>query len=131
MKKIFLAALMAVSMAACHDNNYPQYQTQNPNAGVQQPVYVSAPAQSNNGGVLTGALLGGAAGFMAGKLSTRNAAASPAPVNHTTIIQQKVVKNVTVNHAPVVAPVAAPAPKLSLSKPVKTSSNFGGFNKRR
>lgn len=130
MKKIFLAALMAVSLAACHDNNYPQYQTQNPNVGVQQPVYVAAPAQSNNGGVLTGALLGGAAGFMAGKLSNRSAAAAPAPVNHTTIIQQKVVKNIVVNQAPKVAPVSTPAPRLSLAKPVKSVS-FGGFNKRK
>lgn len=126
MKKIFLAALMAMSLAACHDNNYPQYQTTNPNVGVAQPVYV-APQSSGTGSVLTGAVLGGAAGYMAGKLSNRSAAAAPAPVNHTTIIQQKVVKNIVV--APKVA-TPAPAPRLSLAKPVKSAS-FGGFNKRK
>jgi hypothetical protein len=130
MKKIFLAALVALSLAACHDNNYPQYQTQAP-AVVAPPAVVVAQQPSGNGGVLTGALLGGAAGFMAGKLSNRGAAAAPAPVYHVTNVTQNVTKKVYVNKPAAAPVVAAPAPKLSLSKPVKTSSSFGGFNKRK
>lgn len=142
---------MAVALAACSDHHtyQPQPQVyqqpapvvvQNP---VQQPTVVAAPAPviinqapaASSDHMMTGALMGGALGYMAGRGSSSGTTyvdRRPVIVNKTTVVKQynapKTV-NVTQQRSTYVPPSS---PKLSLSKSSSSSSrSFGGFSRRK
>lgn len=147
MKKTFLILALAATLVACHDNSAPQQQgyafTQPPVVTAPTPAVVQTPApqtvvvqqQPQSDHMLTGALLGGALGYMAGSANrqpdyhSRPVYVDRRPVYNTTVVQKKVfVVNQTPKAAPAPVYSPKPAPTLSLSK---SSSSFGGFNRRK
>lgn len=155
-KKLLLVCSLAIALSACHDNPAPQQTTQGLQGyAFQQPPAVTAPAQPapnvtvvtqaapapSNDGMLTGALLGGVAGYMAGSANrqpdyhSRPVYVAPRTVYNTKIVKQKIIVNSVAAPAPVVKPVvpvvAKPAPTLSLAKTSSPSKSFGGFQRRK
>lgn len=140
MKKSLLMIAVVLALAACSERAPAPAPVVTPVAaaasGAPQVIVIQQPAAQQSNGVGT-ALAAGAIGFMAGNaLSNSSRAVAPAPVAPTIVNRTVIVKQYAAP-APVVAPkpaltsVAAPAPKLSLSKTFTPSkSSFGGFRRR-
>lgn len=120
--RIWAIALTIATLTACSNNTppvpaqqpMPQTQQQYAQPAVQQAVPaqpttvivqqqpVAAPAHSGSGDMLTGAALGGLAGYMVGNSGNRQQAAAPAYVDRRPVyvdrrpIVQKTVVNKTV-----------------------------------
>lgn len=142
MKKTLLILSMIVALAGCE--RHQTYVDQTPVAtGIAQPVYQQPAApvivnqQPSHDGTMTGALLGGMAGYMLGKHnSTSNSAPSYQPrpiIRNKTVIVNNYNKPAPTYRAPSYsAPVASPSSsRLSLSKPSSSGSSFGGFSRRK
>lgn len=161
MKSKVLAIALLATLAACSNDHYqprpqvvaapqPQYVEQAAPVVVQQqpqvvvapaPVVVQQAAPAHGGDhMLTGALMGGALGYMAGRSNSGPSYVDrhPVVVNKTVVVKNyNAPKNVTVsNNTTKIAPARsfAPSPspaRLSLSKPSAPSRSFGGFSRRR
>lgn len=139
MKKTLLVLSMIVALAGCE--RHQTYVDQTPvAAGIAQPAYQQPAApvivnqQPSNDGTMTGALLGGVAGYMLGKHNSNSAPSyQPRPVvrNTTVINKTVVVKNYSKPSYSYSAPAPTPAPRLSLSKSTSSSGSFGGFSRRK
>ncbi len=125
-KTVFTCVLVAI-LAGCNNHTQQPYTYAQPQVIAPAPVVVQ---QSSDNGVLTGALIGGAVGYMAGKVAnTQSSYHVPQVVNHnTTIIQKNVVVN---KPRPTYTSIPVPVQRLSLSKTTTTSSSFGGFSRRK
>lgn len=161
-KHLLVVTLLAAALAGCSDNRYPQPVYQQPVAAApvvyQQPVapapvIIQQAAPAHSDGLLTGALVGGAVGYMAGRSNTPSApSANTTTINKTVIVKQyaaPVAAPVAVppmqRSVPVMTPVVRPAPvmqrsvsvtptptRMSLSKPApSTPKSIGGFSRRR
>lgn len=126
--KVIVGLLLSMSLVACSDKPVPAVQTPTaaPVAAAGQPIIINqAPAASNNDGMLTGAVMGAAAGYMVGNSGNRNSGYDNRnyPQNKTTVIN----KTVVVKQYAQPKPVSTPPKKVSLTK----SSSFGSFKSRR
>ncbi len=153
LKKTLLCLCLITALVGCENKALPSYATPTTQAIPAQvaPAPVQAAPHSDNS-ALTGALIGGALGYMAGRSnSTPTPSYQPPVVNRTVVVNRYITqapKPAYVAPTPVTAyksvPVSvaktipsAPAPvkvetakKISLNKPSSSSSSFGGFNRR-
>lgn len=142
-KHLLIVSLLAAALAGCSDTRQPVYQQ--PAAApvvYQQPVspapviiQQAAPAHSSGDGMMTGALVGGALGYMAGRSNTPSAPSSNTTINKTVIVKQYATPASVVRTAPVMqrSVVVKPTPtRMSISKPsMSTPKSVGGFSRRR
>lgn len=117
-KNLLIMALLAVSVAAC--DNRPQYAMQPQQyaqpapVAAQAPVIVQSGPQHSGGDMLTGALLGAAAGHLLTKNS--QPAAAPAPVHTVTrVVERRTVVN---NY------ISRPTPRVAAPAPARVTPSY-------